>query len=166
MLWLTCAVNLVGAPVRVCDPSFLPRSKIITRILAFKTLMSQMFLVQAAAAIEHVQIVSPPQGCSAAFLPNHCRKRRQWVRGPPSFVGSYVDYGLLVEGRFFPDGKVFPRWGAGLLLPITSVCWGSRRPSEPPLISPTKLNNFEKTPLEVLGWVLDTQLTVTMTERK
>lgn len=43
---------------------------------------------------------------------------------------------------------------------------GDRGASDPPLISPTKVTNFE-TRLEVLGWVLDTeQLTISMTDRK
>lgn len=105
-------------------------------------------------------------GC-VVRLPSDC----QQIGGDGGFAGSsffvryYVDDGVLVEGLFFPDGR-------RCLRPVQSLATDhfrllrDRGYSDPPLILPTKVTNFEAR-LEVLGWVLDTQqLTILTTDRK
>lgn len=81
------------------------------------------------------------------------------------FVRYYVDDGVLVEAKFFQDGRRCRRAVQSLASDHFRLL-GVRGPKDPPLLSREKITNLS-TRLEVLGWVLDTQrLTVTMPAQK
>ena len=77
----------------------------------------------------------------------------------------YVDDGILIEVRFFADGRRCRKAVQSLASDHFRLL-GSRGPNDPPLLKRSKLTDFS-TRLDVLGWVLDThELTITMTQRK
>ena len=110
----------------------------------------------------------PPQDCSSDVrLPHDCQQivSAGGLAGASFFIRYYVDDGVLVEGRFYSDGR-------RCLHEVQSIAsdhfrlLGSRGPNDRPLLSPQNITNFE-TRLEVLGWILDAEkLTVSMTLRK
>ena len=76
-----------------------------------------------------------------------------------------VDDGVLVEARFFKDGRRCRR-AVQSLAPDHFRLLGIRGPNDLPLLSKEKITDFN-TRLEVVGWILDTQqLTVTMPTQK
>ena len=87
--------------------------------------------------------------------------------GSAFFVRYYVDDGVLVEARFFQDGRRCRRAVQSLASDHFRLL-GIRGPNDPPLLSKEKKKNTNfTTRLEVLGWILDTQqLTVTMPPQK
>lgn len=120
-----------------------------------------------AAAVQHVQVVSPPDEITAVPLPVDCQTivGDGAFAGCPFFVRYYVDDGVLIEGRFFADGRRCLRAVRSLATDHFRLL-GERGPADPPLLSRGKITDFA-TRLDVLGWTLDTQqLTITMTDTK
>lgn len=112
-------------------------------------------------------MVPPPEGEAAVSLPPDCTKvaGEGGFAGSPFFVRYYVDDGVLVEARFFADGRRCVRAIQSSASDHFRLL-GRRGPSDPPLLSREKITDFA-TRREVLGWVLDTQqLTVSMTPHK
>ena len=77
----------------------------------------------------------------------------------------YVDDGILVELQWWPDGRRCLRAVQSLASDHFRLL-GERGVSDPPLLSTSKITDWD-TRLEVLGWIIDTEaLTVTLPSRK
>lgn len=127
---------------------------------------TSMVTAEGAAAVQLVKVVPPEAGRAAIPVPADCRPvdGEGGYAGSPYWVRYYVDDGVLVEVRFFKDGRRCLRAVQSLASDHFRLL-GSRG-TQDPLLSPSKITHFE-TRLEVLGWVLDTQqLTITMTTHK
>ena len=130
------------------------------------TFQSAVVSPQGAAAVAHVGI-TPPRGVPVVSLPRDCRP----VPGTGGNAGScfsvryYVDDGILVEFQWWPDGRRCLRAVQSLASDHFRLL-GERGVSDPPLLSTSKITNWD-TRLEVLGWIIDTEaLTVTLPSRK
>ena len=76
-----------------------------------------------------------------------------------------VDDGILVECQWWPDGRPCLRAVQSLASDHFRLL-GERGVSDPPLLSTSKITDWD-TRLEVLGWIIDTEaLTVTLPSRK
>ena len=85
--------------------------------------------------------------------------------GDPFFVRFYLDDGILVEVRFFQDGRRFRRAIESLASYYFRLL-GPRDPPDPPLLEAHKILGWS-THLEVLGWVRDTdKLTISLLSRR
>ena len=122
---------------------------------------------EGVAAVQHVKVIPSAAAGPAVPVPPDCLPivGEGGYAGSRFFVRYYVDDGVLIEVRFFEDGR-------RCLKAIQSIAsdhfrlLGVRGPSDPPLLAKSKLTDFS-TRLEVLGWVLDThELTLTLPERK
>ena len=129
------------------------------------TFQTASVLPVGAESVDHVHIVSPT--APAARLPRDCATivKDSGLAGSAFFVRYYVDDGVLVEAKFFQDGRRCRRAVQSLASDHFRLL-GTRGPNDPPLLSKEKNTDFN-TRLEVLGWILDTQqLTVTMPAQK
>ena len=121
---------------------------------------------QGAAAVEHV-CLAPLRGGSVTSLPRDCRtvSGSGGYAGSRFFVRDYVDDGILVEVQWWPDGRRCMRAVQSLASDHLRLL-GVRGASDPPLLSASKITNWD-TRLEVLGWLVDTEaLTVTAPPHK
>lgn len=131
------------------------------------TFQGSVVTQEGSEAVKHVRIVPSPVDAPAADLPSGCQKVQGTggFAGSPFFVRYYVDDGILVEVRFFADGRRCLHAVRSLASDHYRLL-GNRGTNNPPLLSPAKITNFE-TRLEVLGWTLDThELSIPMTPRK
>ena len=129
------------------------------------TFQTASVLPMGAEAVQHVKVVPPT--VSAARLPRDCATivMDGGFAGSVFFVRYYVDDGVLVEVRFFRDGRRCLRAVQSIASDHFRLL-GARGSDDPPLLSREKNTDF-CTRLEVLGWILDTQrLTVTMPAHK
>ena len=118
-----------------------------------------------AESVKHVKLVPP--SVPATPLPRDCATLVMdgGFAGSAFFVRYYVDDGVLVEARFFRDGRRCLRAVQSIASDHFRLL-GTRGPKDPPLLSSEKITDLA-TRLEVLGWILDTQqLTVTMPAHK
>jgi len=102
-------------------------------------------LPEGAKAVDHVRIVPPD--VSAVSLPRDCEPvvMDGGFAGSEFFVRYYVDDGVLVEARFFRDGRRCLRAVQSLASDHFRLL-GSRGPHDPPLISKKKVTNFSTSP--------------------
>ena len=121
---------------------------------------------QRAAVVKHVRL-APPRGGSVTSLPRDGRT----VSGSGGYAGShffvryYVDDGILVEVQWWPDGRRCMRAVQSLASDHFRLL-GVRGASDPPLLSASKITNWD-TRLGVLGWLVGTEaLTVTAPPHK
>lgn len=121
---------------------------------------------QGRAAVAHVS-VDAEAGRETMSIPSDCERvsGAGGNAGDQFFVRFYVDDGILVEVRFFQDGRRLRRAIESLASDHFRLL-GPRGSGDPPLLEARKILGWN-TRLEVLGWILDTdQLTISLPSHK
>ena len=113
-------------------------------------------MAQGRTATEHVSVTPPRATDRPNSLPPGCRvpRGRGGGRRSPFFVPYYVDYGILVEVQWWPDGRRCRRASVSLASDHYRL-FRVRSSRDPILLAPHKISLWD-TRLCVLGWDIDT----------